>query len=199
MTTRFYGIAQYLAAAILAAFIIAAPAHCKATMAQAVAAMTAPRDGAHDFDFLTGEWETHILRLDHPFTGSTTWLPMTGKVVTRKVWDGRAFLEEIQADGPGRPHFESLTLFLYNPPAHQWSINFVNSSDGTLSTPAIGEFVNGRGEFYDQETYQGRAILVRVIWSGVTGNSYHFEQSFSADGGKTWEPNFKADLTRVKS
>ncbi len=199
MTTRIHGIAQYLGAAALAALIIATPVRCKATMAQAVAAMTAPRDGAHDFDFAAGAWTTHISRLDHPFIGSTNWVPMTGNVTTRKVWDGRAFLEEIQADGPGRGHFESLTLFLYNPPAHQWSINFANSSDGTLSTPAIGEFTNGRGEFYDQETYQGRAILVRVVWSGITADSYHFEQSFSADGGKTWEPNFKADLTRVKS
>jgi hypothetical protein len=197
MSTHICGIAQYLAAVVLAAFMIAAPAHCKATMAQAVAAMNAPRDGAHDFDFAVGTWTTHISRLGHPFTGSTTWIPMTGNVTTRKVWDGRAALEEIEADGAGG-HFEGMTLFLYNPTAHQWSLNFSNSSEGTMSTPAIGEFTNGRGEFYDQETYQGRAILVRVIWSGITANSYHFEQSFSADGGKTWKPNFTADLTRVK-
>ncbi|HEY0701734.1 MAG TPA: hypothetical protein VGD60_03110 [Candidatus Acidoferrales bacterium] len=198
MTKHVQGLAKYLAAVTLAAFIIAAPAHCKATMAQAVAAMTAaPRDGAHDFDFAVGKWKTHISRLDHPLTGSTTWTTMTGDVSTRKVWDGRAALEEIEADGGGR-HFEGLTLFLYNPQARQWSLNFTNSSEGTMSTPAIGEFSNGRGEFYDQEPYNGRSILVRCVWSGITANSYHFEQSFSADGGKTWEPNFTADLTRVQ-
>jgi hypothetical protein len=120
---------------------------------------------------------------------------MEGTVTVRPVWGGRAQLEEIEADGP-TGHFESLTLFLYNPQSHQWSVNFANSHDGTLSQPAIGEFSNGRGEFYDQELFQGRAVLVRVVWSDVKEASHHFEQSFSADGGRTWEANFAATLTR---
>ena len=86
---------------------------------------------------------------------------MQGTVVIRKVWDGRAQLEEIEADGASG-HFEGLTLFLYNPEARQWSQTFSNSKEGTVSQPAIGEFRNGRGEFYDQEPYNGRTILVRV-------------------------------------
>jgi hypothetical protein len=62
----------------------------------------------------------------------------------------------------------------------------------------VGEFKNGRGEFYDQESYQGRAILVRGIWSNITPNAHRYEQAFSQDGGKTWETNFVADLTRIK-
>ena len=159
---------------------------------------TAPRDGPHDFDFNLGTWNTHIRRLLHPLTGSTTWSELNGTVVIRKVWDGRAEIEEIEADGPSG-HFEGLTLFLYNPQSHQWSLNFSNGSDGTMSVPAVGEFKDGRGEFYDQESYNGRTILVRVVWSDITPDSHHFEQSFSDDGGKTWEPNFTATLTRAKS
>ena len=155
------------------------------------------RDGQHDFDFNLGTWNTHIRRLLHPLTGSTTWTELNGTVVIRKVWDGRAQIEEIEADGSSG-HFEGLTLFLYNPQSHQWSLNFANSSDGTISTPAVGEFKDGRGEFYDQEPYNGRTILVRVVWSDITPDSHHFEQSFSDDGGKTWEPNFTATLTRAK-
>ena len=158
----------------------------------------APHDGQHDFDFNLGNWNTHIKRLLKPLTGSTTWTELNGTVVIRKVWDGRAEIEEIEANGPGG-HFEGMTLFLYNPQAHQWSLNFANSNEGTISTPAIGEFKDGRGEFYDQEPYNGRTILVRVIWSDITPDSHHFEQSFSDDGGKTWEPNFIATLTRAKS
>jgi hypothetical protein len=62
----------------------------------------------------------------------------------------------------------------------------------------MGEFKNGRGEFYGQERYNGRAILVRFVWFDITVDSYHVEQSYSADGGKTWEPNFVANLTREK-
>ena len=42
----------------------------------------------------------------------------------------------------------------------------------------------------------GGAISVRLVWSDITPNSYHLEQSYSDDGGKTWQPNFVATLTR---
>jgi hypothetical protein len=158
---------------------------------------SAPLDGQHDFDFNLGSWNTHIRRLVHPLTGSTTWTELNGTVVIRKVWDGRAEFEEIEADGPSG-HFEGLTLFLYNPQSRQWSMNFAKSSEGAISQPSIGDFKNGRGEFYDQESYEGRTILVRIVWSDITADSHHFEQSFSDDGGKTWEPNFTATLTREK-
>ena len=153
------------------------------------------RDGQHDFDFNIGTWNTHIKRLQHPLTGSNTWVELEGTVVVQQVWNGRAQLEEIEADGP-TGHFEGLTLFLYNPQSHQWSQNFASSGGGTLSVPTVGDFKNGRGEFFDQEPFNGRTILVRVVWSNVTPNSHQFEQFFSDDGGKTWEPNFVATLTR---
>jgi len=153
------------------------------------------RDGQHDFDFNIGTWNTHIKRLQHPLTGSNTWVELEGTVVVRKVWNGRAQIEEIEADGP-TGHFEGLTLFLYNPQSHQWSQNFASSGGGTLSVPTVGEFKNGRGEFFDQEPFNDRTILVRVVWSNVTPNSHQFEQSFSDDGGRTWKPNFVATLTR---
>ena len=62
----------------------------------------------------------------------------------------------------------------------------------------IGEFKNGRGAFYDQETLDGRAIYVRFVISDITPDSCRFEQAFSDDGGKTWEVNWIATDTRVK-
>ena len=103
----------------------------------------------------------------------------------------------VEADGPAG-HFEGLSLRLYSPQSHQWTLNFSNSSDGLLAQPTVGEFRNGRGEFYDQESMNGRAILVRFVISNVTNNSARFEQSFSTDGGKTWEVNWIATDTRVK-
>jgi hypothetical protein len=155
-----------------------------------------PRDGSHDFDFTFGTWKSHISRLQHPLTGSKTWIQMEGIKVARKVWDGRAAIEEVEAETPAG-QWQSLALFLYNKESRQWSINFANSADGTFSKPATGEFKNGRGEFYDQEDFKGRAILVRIIWSDITPNSHRFEQAFSDDGGKTWETNFIAVLKRT--
>jgi len=154
------------------------------------------RDGQHDFDFNIGTWKTHIQRLDHPLTKSSTWIEWNGTVVVRKVWDGRANLEELQVDGPGA-HIEGLTLRLYNPQSHQWNLTWASSGEGVVNQPLTGEFTNGRAEFIDQEPYKGRAILVRQVYSDITPNSHHFEQSFSDDGGKTWEPNWRATLTRT--
>ena len=116
-----------------------------------------------------------------------------------KVWDGRANLEEFETDSAGG-HIEGLTLRVYNPLTRQWSIYWANSKDPTLGQPLqpmIGEFKNGRGEFYDQELWKSRAVYVLFIWSDITPNSAHFEQAYSDDGGKTWEVNWITDQTRV--
>jgi hypothetical protein len=155
------------------------------------------RDGQHDFDFEMGTWITHLSRLLHPLTGSTTWAEYEGTSVVQKVWDGRANLVELEANGSAG-HIEALSLRLYNLQSHQWSLNSANSKVGVLSQPTIGEFKNGRGEFFDHELFNGRAILVRNVWSDITPNSCRFEQAFSDDGGKTWEVNWIAIDTRKK-
>lgn len=156
------------------------------------------RDGQHDFDFNIGTWRTHIKTLKTPLSGSNEWTELTGTVTVRKIWGGKASMEEIEANGPDM-HLEGATLFLYNPAAHQWSQTWVDSSTGVLEAPAIGEFKDGRGELINQETYHGRTVLVRTVWSDIKPDSHRFEQSFSDDNGKTWEPNFVANLTRIKS
>jgi hypothetical protein len=156
-----------------------------------------PRDGSHDFDFEIGAWKTHLKRLQHPLTGSNTWVEYDGTTVVSKVWNGKANLVELEVDGP-TGHIEALSVRLYDPKSGQWSLNFAGSSSNTFSQPTIGEFKDGRGEFYDQETYNGRAILLRFVIIQESADVCRFEQSFSADGGKTWELNWVATDTRVK-
>lgn len=154
----------------------------------AVAPATA-RDGQHDFDFDFGTWKMHIRRLLRPLSGSNEWTEMDGTTVTDKIWDGRANLATVEANGPSG-HLELLALRLYDPQAHQWNISFATSDGGSLSVPAVGGFHDGRGEFYDTELYHGRNILVRFsIWP-VSSNEVRSEQAFSADGGATWETNW---------
>jgi len=38
---------------------------------------------------------------------------------------------------------------------------------------------------------------VRAVWSEIRPDSHRFEQSFSAEGGKTWEVNFIGEVTRA--
>ncbi|MGA7157393.1 MAG: hypothetical protein WBY53_11120 [Acidobacteriaceae bacterium] len=153
------------------------------------------RDGQHDFDFNFGAWKIHIRRLVHPLTGSNTWTTMDGTAVTHTIWDGRASLATVEADGSSG-HLELLALRLYDPLARQWSINFATSDSAVLGVPAVGSFSNGRGEFYDSELYHGRNILVRLsIWQ-ISANELHSEQAFSTDGGTTWETNWINTFTR---
>ena len=155
------------------------------------------QDGQHDFDFEFGEWKVHLSRRLRPLTGSTTWVEYNGTSVVRRVWNGGANLGELAVSGPaGR--IEGLSLRTYNPQSHQWNISWSNRAQGTVDPPMIGGFKNGRGEFYNQELFNGRAIFVRFIFSDITANTFRFEQAFSADGGKTWEANWIATFSRVK-
>jgi hypothetical protein len=154
-----------------------------------------PNSGQHDFDFEIGTWRTHVSKLLHPLSGSTAWAQYDGTTVVTKVWNGRANLVELEVDGP-QGHLELLSLRLYDPEARQWSLNVASSRGGTLGVPTVGEFKQGRGEFFDQETFDGRAILVRFVIGPIAANTCHFEQAFSDDGGRTWEVNWIADDTR---
>src|SRR6202162_566750 len=167
-----------------------------ATDSAAQPAKGAARDGQHDFDFNIGVWKTHIRRILDPLSGSANSIELEGTVTVRKVWDGRAQLEEIEADGP-KGHGEGLTLFLYNPSAHQWSQSFANSRVGTL-TSNVGEFKNGRVVLIGQDTVNGKTILVRAVWSDIKPDSHQYEESYSNDGGTTWVRSFVANLTRLK-
>ena len=155
-----------------------------------------PHDGQHDFDFEAGSWKIHLKKLLHPLSGSQEWVEFDGTTFTQPVWDGRAWIEQFETNG-AIGHIEGLTLRLYNPQSHQWRLYWATSKSGILEQPAIGGFKDGRGEFIDQEPFNGRAILVRMVWSQITPNSAHSEQSFSDDGGKTWEVNWITDQTRV--
>jgi hypothetical protein len=157
----------------------------------------AARDGQHDFDFNLGTWRTHVKRLLHPLTGSSTWAEYDGTSVVSKVWDGRANLLELEADGPaGR--IEGLGLRLYNPESHQWSLNWASSVDGEFQQPPmIGQFVGGRGEFVDHEVFSGKSILSRNAFSDISPDFARFEQAFSDDGGRSWETNWVMTFTRI--
>ena len=155
------------------------------------------RDGAHDFDFNLGVWHTHIRRMLDPFASQTNFIELDGTVTIRKVWGGRGLLEEIEADGP-KGHWEGLSLFLYNPESHQWSQSFLNSKTPSLN-PLVGSFKDGRGELFQQDTFHGKSILVRAVWSVVTPNEHHYEEDFSNDGGKTWAVSFTATKTREQA
>lgn len=156
---------------------------------------TAP-DGAHDFDFEIGTWRTTLRRLLSPLSGSGTWVRYEGTTVVRPLLDGRFNTAELRVTGTSG-EIVGVALRLYDPTARQWSLNYATARGGTLTAPVFGSFRDGRGEFYGTDTVNGRVVLVRFIISDITATSVHFEQAYSADGGRTWEVNWIADDAKV--
>ena len=153
--------------------------------------------GQHDFDFARGVWRTQITRVLDPFEGGTHTTSSEGTKTATPILGGRGWMEEIQAEGPDGP-WRAATLFLYNAKSGQWSQAYVDSDGAQVEAPEIGEFKDGRGEFYATEKYKDRNVLVRGVWSDITANSHRYEIFFSQDGGRTWVAVFKAHLTRLK-
>jgi hypothetical protein len=189
----------YMAVATAALFgqLTLAPAQTAATTGSQ--GSTALRDGQHDFDPLIGTWKAKLKLLAHPLSGSSTWVEYEGTQITRAIWGARAILDEFSAHSPSvNSDVEGLTIRLYNRESHLWSIYWCSSKKGAFGPPTVGRFTNGRGEFYHQADFEGRPVFVRYVWSDITATSARFEQSFSDDGGRTWEPNSIDTLTRVK-
>ncbi len=181
--------------------LVAAAAAPSPTIAQPApatqAAPAAQKNGQQDFDWEIGAWKTQLKRRLRPLTGSNEWVEYEGTTIVREALDGRANLAELEVRGPhGR--IEGVSLRLYNPQAGQWALHYANIANGTLTLPVIGAFSDGRGEFYAADTLDGRSILVRFVISDITADSAHFEQAYSADGGKTWETNWIATDTRTQ-
>jgi len=158
---------------------------------------SAAHDGQHDFDFELGAWKFRVRKLANALSGGHRWVELDGTTKTCKLWNGRAQIEQMEVSGAGQS-IEGMTLRLYDPQTRQWSLYWATSKGGTIGGPPnIGEFRNGIGEFYADDTYEGRHVLIRYVWSRITPDSAHFEQSLSDDGGRTWVANWVTDQWRV--
>jgi hypothetical protein len=157
--------------------------------------MSEQRDGRYDFDFFNGSWKMHNRRLRERLKGSSSWEEFEGKAVARKTLGDLGHMDEVVLEREsGCVH--GFTLRLYNPKSNQWSLFWASNVTGIMDIPMIGEFQDGRGEFYAQEPHEGRAVYSRFIWSEITENSCRWEQALSPDGGKTWETNWIMEFTR---
>jgi hypothetical protein len=151
------------------------------------------REMNSDFDFLHGNWDVVNRRLVKPLTSSTEWDEFPATSTCHGFFDGAGIFDEMIFPTKG---FSGMTLRVFDPERKQWGIYWVNSKLGTLQEPVFGRFIDGRGEFYGDDTYEGRPIRARYVWSEITPTSAMWEQAFSVDGEKTWETNWTMAHTR---
>jgi len=151
-------------------------------------------DGRVDFDFFIGSWKFQNRCLREWLKGSTSWEEFRGTSVARKILGGLGHVEEVILER-GSGATEELVIRLFDPQTQQWSI-YEADRTGFDPRPAVASFKDGRIEGYSHTPWEGKYIFRRVIWSEITATSFHWEQAFSADGGKMWETNWIADFVR---
>jgi hypothetical protein len=153
--------------------------------------------GARDFDFWIGRWNVHNRRLRARLAGSDEWEEFEAMVAARPLLDGMGNEDEFRTDYDGG--FIGMSFRFFDPDKRRWSIYWADSRRcGELDPPVFGSFTGDTGVFEGADTFEGRPILVRFIWSGVTTSTPRWEQAFSDDGGgETWETNWIMDFTRA--
>lgn len=154
-------------------------------------------DPSHDFDFLFGTWQVRHRRLNRRLAGCTEWTGFDGTSSAHALLGGAGNVDDNVLNLPGGP-YRAATLRAYDPATKQWAIWWLDGRQPhTIDAPMIGRFEDGVGTFFADETFEGRPIRVRFLWSRITPVSCRWEQAFSADGGRTWEINWEMDFTRT--
>ena len=153
------------------------------------------RDGRHDFDFLHGSWHIRNERLVDRLQGSTAWETFDAVGVIRPILGGKGNLDEYATSH--WPGFEGLSLRVFDPANRLWSICWADNASGAVKPPTVGRFDGARGDFHGDEVIDGRDIKVHFVWADTDTAHPTWTQAFSADGGQTWEVNWRMTLTRA--
>ncbi len=155
------------------------------------------RAAAEDFDFLIGKWRVHHRRLKERLAGSDDWQEFEGTSELWKILGGAGTIDDNVIELPDGT-YRAATVRALDPRTQKWSIWWVDGrTPGPLDPPMVGGFADGVGSFFADETFNGKPIRVRFLWSDITANTCRWEQSFSPDGGETWEVNWVMNFTRV--
>ena len=150
---------------------------------------------ARDFDFWMGRWNVHNRRLRKRLAGSNQWDEFEASSVARPILDGMGNEDEYRTDYNGG--FVGMSFRFFDPASRRWSIYWADSRRvGELDPPVVGTFSGDTGVFEGVDIFEGRPILVRYTWSGITTPTPRWEQAFSEDGGRTWEANWIMEFTR---
>jgi NIPSNAP len=156
----------------------------------------AARASKHDFDFLFGSWKVHNRYLRGRLRQSTEWMEFDSQSRVEPLLHGFGHLDRYTAVRDGSP-FEGITLRLFDPTTGEWSIHWADTARArTLLPPMVGRFIGGVGEFYGDETVDGKKVLCRFLWTQPSADSARWEQALSDDAGKTWETNWIMTFTR---
>ena len=155
--------------------------------------------GVHDFDFLVGRWQVHHRKLKERLANNHEWVEFEGTLVSQPLMGGYANVDDDVFEVPGGT-YRGVAPRSFDAKSQQWSIWWIDSRTplAPLDPPVRGSFHNGVGTFYADDSFNGKPIRIRFVWSKITPTSCHWEQAFSPDAGKTWETNWVQDHKRAQ-
>jgi hypothetical protein len=157
-----------------------------------------PSAARADWEFIYGRWNVHHRRLVARLVGSDDWQEFSGTSDFRPLMDGAANVDDNTLDLPDGP-YRAVSLRSFDPATGRWSIWWLDGRrPSVLDVPVVGRFEDGVGRFEARDTFDGRAIRVRFLWTRLDTASPRWEQAFSADDGRTWETNWEMDFTRAE-
>jgi hypothetical protein len=168
-------------------------------MAQAPVETKTETDGRHDFDFLFGTWQIANRKRAKLVDPKSEWIEFGAESQAGPILRGLGNVDTYEApEFPGRPGFQGFTLRLFEPQAKLWRIWWASTiSRGQLEEPVVGRFEDGIGLFECDDVVDGVPLRVRYTWKVITADSLRWEQSFSFDGGGTWDTNWMMESTRI--
>ena len=157
-----------------------------------------PADHMHDFDFFFGSWRVHHRQLKLRLANCTEWIEFSGTCTTQATMGGAGNMDDNVIENPDGT-YRAMTVRTYDAKTESWAIWWFDgrSPHGLVDPPMIGTFEEGIGTFLADETFEGKKIKVRFLWTRITSVSCRWEQAFSQDGGASWETNWEMELTRT--
>ena len=153
--------------------------------------------GERDFDFLFGRWRVANERLRDRLAGSSEWQRFDAILECRPILGGVGNVDEFVTDEFDAGVFVGATLRLFDRARRRWSLYWASNRRGVLEPPVVGGFAHGVGRFEGDDVHDGRPVRVRFVWSDIGADRAAWEQAFSADGGRTWETNWRMRFSRL--
>ncbi|MCL1635782.1 hypothetical protein M2650_14220 [Luteimonas sp. SX5] len=155
-----------------------------------------PTGDLHDFDFFVGKWNGTNRRLKKRWVGSDDWDVFPGSLTCGSHLGGVVNLDyDVEFPTKG---WSGMTVRTFHLETRQWYLYWINSKTGELFPPVVGGFDGDRGEFYGDDTDEGRPVKIKFLWTRFTPDHARWQQAFSLDG-KEWETNWICDHHRAKA
>jgi hypothetical protein len=152
---------------------------------------------ATDFDFLVGSWTVKHRRLKARLANCTEWEEFGGTCTLWPLLGGAGNVDDNVLEFPGGT-YRAATFRAYDPTTGLWAIWWMDGRNPhQLDVPVKGSFKDGIGTFLADDTFDGKPIKVRFLWSRIAADSCRWEQAFSQDGGQSWETNWEMDIRRA--